>query len=218
MDNAFRIGERIYFRPIELEDAPRLARWINDPEVHRGLTAIFPKNQPREREWIEGLGKRPDEVVFLIVLKEGDVPIGSCGLHQIHPANRKALFGILIGEKAYWNQGYGTEAVRLISEYGFNTLNLHRLELTVYENNPRAVRAYEKAGFKLEGRRREGRFWEGRFWDVLEMGLLDREFRELEEARRAPAERAGKEAEGAAPGKAPAPRPAAERCKEVCQT
>ncbi|MBI5369516.1 MAG: GNAT family N-acetyltransferase [Planctomycetes bacterium] len=190
MGNPFRIGERVYLRPIELEDVPRLARWVNDPEVHEGLSVLYPKNLERERAWVEGLYQRPEEVVFLIVAREGEVPIGSCGLHQIQLANRKAVFGILIGEKAYWNQGYGSEALHLIAEYGFNSLNLHRIELSVYEYNARAIRCYQKAGFREEGRKREGRFWNGRYWDVLEMGILAREFRQQEGERRAESRRA----------------------------
>lgn len=205
MANAFRMGRRIYFRPIELEDAPLLARWINDPEVHQGLMLLHPKNLVREREWVEGLGKKPEDVVFLIVLKEGDRPIGSCGLHQIHAANRKAVFGILIGEKDCWNQGYGGEALRLICEYGFNSLNLHRIELQVYAYNERAIRCYAKQGFREEGRRREARFWNGRYWDLVDMGILEHEFRTREEERRAEAGRGGARDEG-------------EPALEVCQT
>jgi RimJ/RimL family protein N-acetyltransferase len=83
-----------------------------------------------------------------------------------------ALVGILIGEKSCWNRGYGTEAMHLLVDTAFNTLNLHRVYLRVFEDNPRAIRAYEKAGFVHEGRMRQAEFHQGRFCDVLLMSVL----------------------------------------------
>jgi len=82
----------------------------------------------------------------------------------------------LIGDKSYWNQGYGTEALRLLLRVGFETLNLHRIFLRVYETNPRAIRAYEKAGFVQEGRQRQAEFKDGRYIDVLVMSMLVAEY------------------------------------------
>jgi diamine N-acetyltransferase len=87
-----------------------------------------------------------------------------------------AEFGIVIGDKSYWNQGYGTEAVRLLVRFGFHTLNLNRIFLRVYETNPRAIRAYEKAGFTSEGRERQAEFRNGKYIDVLRMSILRAEF------------------------------------------
>jgi RimJ/RimL family protein N-acetyltransferase len=106
--------------------------------------------------------KRPSkEHVLVIEVKdqspqEDYLPIGTCQFHKIDERNRSAEIGIMIGEKAYWNQGFGTETVRLLFEHGFATLSLHRIWLQVYENNKRAIRAYEKAGFQYEGKFREG--------------------------------------------------------------
>ena len=89
--------------------------------------------------------------------------IGTYAFDDIDWRIRSAEFGIMIGDKTYWNRGYGTEAVRLLCQHGFNTLNLNRIFLHVFENNPRAIRAYEKAGFILEGRERQARVYE---WEV----------------------------------------------------
>jgi RimJ/RimL family protein N-acetyltransferase len=86
--------------------------------------------------------------------------------------SRKAEIGIMIGDKRYWNKGYGTEAMRLILQHGFETLNLHRLYLRVFSDNSRAVRTYEKAGFVLEARMRETNFDNGRYRDDLMMSML----------------------------------------------
>ncbi|MBI2931807.1 MAG: GNAT family N-acetyltransferase, partial [Planctomycetes bacterium] len=177
--NPFRVGERLYLRPLEVEDVPLVERWINDPEVNRYLAISWPMNAVREREWIEGLYKEWGSSVFLVVLKEGDRPIGNCGLHfdRADFPNRCAELGIMIGEKEFQDCGYGGEAMRLLCDYGFNRLNLRRIGLRVYAYNRRAIRCYEKAGFRAEGSLREARFLDGQWYDVVIMGLLDREFR-----------------------------------------
>lgn len=176
MSAGFRIGERIYLRAPEKGDIDLFLKWINDPEIHRFVLRYRPLGREEEEEWLAGLPKRQEDVVFVIVRKEKDEPIGSCGLHRISLPNRSAELGITIGEKRYWSQGYGREAMGLLCGYGFESLNLNRIGLSVYEYNPRGQRCYEKLGFRIEGRRRQARFWDGRYWDVLEMGLLVEEW------------------------------------------
>jgi RimJ/RimL family protein N-acetyltransferase len=102
--------------------------------------------------------------------------IGNCGFFNYDQRNANAEFGIMIGEKSYWNKGYGTEAVRLLVKHGFQTVNLNRIYLRVLENNLRAIRAYEKAGFTHEGRQRQADFRDGRYIDLLVMSTLRSEF------------------------------------------
>jgi RimJ/RimL family protein N-acetyltransferase len=90
---------------------------------------------------------------------------------------------IFIGDKRFWNQGYGTEAMRLMVSHGFNDLNFHRIFLHVFDTNPRAVRSYEKVGFQHEGRLREARYLEGRYVDVLVMSILKSEWVQIEKDR-----------------------------------
>jgi RimJ/RimL family protein N-acetyltransferase len=104
--------------------------------------------------------------------------IGNSGFFNVDWRVRSAELGIVIGDKAYWNQGYGTQAMRLLVHHGFTTLNLNRIFLRVYEDNPRAVRAYEKAGFFQEGRMRQGEYHDGRYLDVLLMSVLKFEWKE----------------------------------------
>ena len=153
MDVVYYSGDRIYFRPIELDDEPMLRRWINHPQIWSTLGHRSPMNGCREREWIQTLGKSGDSYHFGIAVKDGDCLIGTTGLHQISQPNRSAIFGIMIGEAKYQNRGYGTEATRLVLQYGFEQLNLNRITLSVYAHNLRAVRVYQKAGFKQEGAR-----------------------------------------------------------------
>jgi RimJ/RimL family protein N-acetyltransferase len=84
------------------------------------------------------------------------------------------VLGLWIG-RPYWDRGYGTDAVRVLCRFAFREMNLQRVGLSVYDINPRGVRAYEKVGFKEEGRRRRGHFADGRYVDVIVMGLLAEE-------------------------------------------
>lgn len=172
-------GERVRLRGIERTDLPLFVAWLNDPEVRENLLMQIPLSQAMEDNWFENMLKRPpEEHPLLIEARQGDkwVPVGNCGLFGIHWSVRSAEVGIFIGEKALWNQGYGTEAMRLLLRHGFETLNLNRIRLRVYETNPRAVRSYEKAGFTLEGRERQGMYKDGRYIDVLLMSILRSEW------------------------------------------
>lgn len=178
-------GERIRFRGIERDDLLSFVRWINDPEVLRGIGVYLPFSTADEEDWFTEMRKRPaDEHNLAIEARSSATEggeeswklIGSCGFFGLDHRNRSSEFGIMIGEKSYWNQGYGTEAVRLLCQHGFQTLNLNRIYLRVLENNPRAIRAYEKAGFTHEGRQRQAEFRDGQYIDMLVMSMLRSEF------------------------------------------
>ncbi len=172
-------GDRLRLRHVEREDLPRFVAWLNDPEVRQGLSGYLPLSMAEEEQWFEGMLKRPpDEQPFVIEARKdaGWVPLGNCSVFAISWRHRSAELGIFLGEKSLWNQGYGTEAMGLLLRHGFHTLNLHRLYLRVHANNPRAIRAYEKAGFVLEGREREAVFQDGKYQDGLRMAVLRHEW------------------------------------------
>jgi RimJ/RimL family protein N-acetyltransferase len=174
------VGERVRLRAVERADLPHFVAWLNDPEVIAGLLLYRPLSLAQEERWFENMLQRnPDEQVLAIEVRRGEadwVLIGSCGLHNIEWPNRLAELGIAIGDKTCWSQGYGTETVSLLVRYAFETLNLNRVFLRVYETNPRAIRAYEKAGFILEGRLRQAIYKNGNFADILLMGVLRQEW------------------------------------------
>lgn len=165
-------GRRIYFRPVEVEDEPMLRRWINDPLIWRGLPLRGPINANREREWIESQGSSATDYVFGIVVRGGDRLIGTIGLRAIDAVSRSAMLGISIGDRAFHNKGYGTDAVRLLLRYGFEELNLNRVALAVYANNPRAIRCYQKVGFVQEGCLRQALYRNGGFHDEYRFAIL----------------------------------------------
>jgi RimJ/RimL family protein N-acetyltransferase len=172
-------GERIRLRAVERADLPQFVEWLNDPEVRAGLLLHLPMSLAEEEVWFEGMIKRPPpEHPMVIEVQQGGgwVMIGNCGMHNIDARCRSAEVGIFIGDKRRWNQGYGTEAMRLLLRHGFETLNLNRIQLDVYEDNPGAIRAYEKAGFVHEGRKRQGMYKDGRYIDVLIMSVLRSEW------------------------------------------
>ncbi|MGA2821399.1 MAG: GNAT family protein [Anaerolineales bacterium] len=172
--------ERVRLRPIEREDLPRFVRWFADPEVRAGLRMHLGMSLAMEERWFEGILQRPaDEQPQAIEVRTGRDQwehIGSAGFHGIDWRNRSAEVGIVIGEKRYWNQGLGTEVMRLLLEHAFDTLNLRRVYLRVFEDNPRAQRTYEKVGFVLEGRLRQAEFRRGTYRDVRLYSLLQEEW------------------------------------------
>ena len=178
-------GERIRLRAIEREDLPRYVEWLNDPEVTAGLATRFPISLTDEISWFENLNNRPIQERGLAVdVKIADAVwqhIGGVSFEHIEWIDRAAEFGICIGDKTFWNQGYGTEATRLMLKHGFETLNLHRIFLRVYENNPRAIRAYEKVGFVKEGIMRDAIYRNGCYINDLHMSMLRSEWNLIQE-------------------------------------
>lgn len=179
MSNAFRTGQRICFRPVEVEHGPIFQAWINDPENHQFLMRTRPLNGAEEKEWLEKAHERKGEHLFEIALREGARLIGICSLRLGDQPHRSGDIGITIGERDCQGKGYGTEAMGLLLEYGFATLGLHRITLCVYESNPRAIRCYEKCGFRREGVRREARWWAGRWWSIFDYAILEHEWHAL---------------------------------------
>jgi diamine N-acetyltransferase len=177
------IGDRVRLRAIEKTDLPDFVRWLNDPEVKQGLSLLHPLSLAEEEDWFKANLEKPPEQRPLAIEIQPDpdsewIFIGNCGLMTVNWVNRSAEIGIHIGEKKYWNQGYGTLAMRLMCRHAFDDLNLHRIWLRVFETNPRAIRAYEKAGFVEEGRLRDAQYLSGKYNDVLIMSVLQSEWRD----------------------------------------
>lgn len=173
-------SERIRFRAVERDDVPRYVEWLNDPEVIAGLVINLPMASWDEMRWFENLSHRDPEtrpMAMEAIQPDGSWKhIGGVGLEGIEWHNRSASFGIFIGDKHYWNKGYGSEATRLALKHGFETLNLNRISLQVYETNPRAIRAYEKVGFVREGVLRQALYRNGKYTNVLVMSVLRSEW------------------------------------------
>jgi RimJ/RimL family protein N-acetyltransferase len=170
----FLEGKRIYLREVRPSDVnERYYRWMNDPEVTRYLESrFFPNATEKLHDYVVGkLGDR-DNVFLAIVLKEGDRYIGNIKLGPIQWIHRLADIGLLIGEKDCWGKGYATEAIQLVSDYAFNVLNLHKLNAGCYGPNEGSARAFQKAGFVVEGVRKEQFYANGSYVDDILLGLV----------------------------------------------
>jgi RimJ/RimL family protein N-acetyltransferase len=176
-------------------------RWYSDPEVVR-LTRY--QDSPMRPDEIErffaarALGS--DSLAMAIHRRADDRLIGTCALSQLDADNGSALFHITIGEKDAWGHGYGTEATRLMIDHAFAGLGLHRVGLTVFSFNERAIRSYRSVGFVVEGRAREAIWREGRWWDEISMSILDGDWQAMPRSPTAPDAEAAEADEAAAPG------------------
>ena len=172
------VGARLYLSPFDADDEEiysKWAEWMNDRTIadgyggHHSLFSLASAKKTLGE--LQSNGKR-----FAMVLLDGDVLIGHISLHDIDHRSRNAFFGIFIGEEAHRGKGYGAEATRLILEYGFRTLNLHNIALSVHADNHAGIACYKNVGFQEVGRRREWLFKDGKYLDVIYMDILAREF------------------------------------------
>ncbi len=169
-------GEKVILRAFEEEDLENCWRWVNKPEVVRNLMMRYPVSRLAERAFIERATKpQPNDKIFAIETLEG-LYVGNCGLHNISWEDRRATFGIFIGERGQWNKGYGTDATRALVRYGFEEMNLNRIGLRVFADNEAAIRCYEKVGFVREGVNRQFRYREGGYVDAVVMAVLREEY------------------------------------------
>jgi diamine N-acetyltransferase len=180
MDNPpakFLSGAHIYLRPLEQEDLHQLYVWGNDPEI-RGLTGeVLPTARAGVEEYLSKLRNDASRVWFGIALQNDHRLIGEAGLLRMFPAWRTTDLSIIIGENEAWGKGYRGEAIHLLLDYAFGHLNFHRVAIGVVGSNERALRFYEKVGFKREGVQRDGYFFDHQYEDFVMMSLLEDEYR-----------------------------------------
>jgi len=194
-------GDLVVLRRHEPENLDAFRRWYADAEVAR--LARYQDGPMRVEEidrFFQARALGNESLAMAIHIRASGRLIGSCAFSQMDPDNGSAMFHITIGEKREWGRGFGTEATRLMLEHAFNSLGLHRVALAVFEFNERAVRAYKRNGFKIEGRAREAIWRDGRWWDELSMSILQSEWRALHPSRqRAATGTSGAAAAGGAP-------------------
>jgi len=173
-------GKKIILKPIKVSEANNFLRWFKDPEVTRyllidgeGLTS------EKEKKTIKNFRKKKDQSVWSIYTKD-KIHIGSTGLNNIDTKkHKKAVWGIVIGERSYWRQGIGTDVLKTVLRFCFNKLKLNRVELSVYAKNRGTYRLYLKCGFKKEGIRRQAIFKNGKYNDDIIMGILKSDYKKL---------------------------------------
>ena len=170
-------GDRIFLSHVLREDVPLFGRWFSDLEL---TTYLGQAGQSftieQEHDWYERTVRDAANRTFAIMVREGQQLIGTVSLMNIRQRRRVAELGIAIGDKSAWGQGYGTEAVRLMCDFGFTFLELHTIYLWHFGFNERAHHAYLKAGFKLAGRLRGGDVFDGKRYDDILMDITREDF------------------------------------------
>jgi len=175
-------GTKINLRAIEDADAELFHRWFNDPDVayFSGANRFPAPSLAQERAYVQSVQDDKNARHYTITLKDGTA-IGNCALRSIDWISRSSELGITIGEKAYWGQGYGGEAVELLLRIAFSGLNLHKVWLGCFAFNERGLRAYRRVGFVEEGRLRDEKYVDGRYHDLILMAMLEDEWHERQQ-------------------------------------
>ncbi len=172
-------GKKVYLGPVSESHLPILLRWMNDLDVTKYLTtAALNLNEEAEKKWRKKIKEDPSHHHYGIFLADSDKFIGGVSYKDTDPVHRTATLGIVIGEKDQWGKGYGTEAIKLMLDYGFNVLNFNNVFLSVYSFNERALKVYENTGFRVIGKRRKSKFLAGKYHDEIFMDILAEDFKD----------------------------------------
>jgi len=179
------ISQKTLIRPIEREELSLIRKWYNDDEVMHWASGGRPGLEYSldylEEVWFEEIYSDAN-ARMMIETRDEKKPIGIIGFREKNSQERRCKLIVFIGDKEYWGKGYGTDAVYAFLWFLFNRWNLNRVELDTFEGNERAIKCYEKCGFKIEGRLRKARFVDGEYKDEIIMGILKDEFKAIEEA------------------------------------
>ena len=176
-------GRLVRLRAYEKSDIDSLMRFINDEEVKRYLAVHeflkYPLSRLQEEKWIEycASGTGPDRVFVIESLHDRRF-LGHIGLEHMDWVDRRTNLALFLFNKEEWSKGYGSDALKVLLRLAFDKLGFYRVGLRVAASNTRAIRCYEKCGFKHEGVLRCDRFLDGRLQDSLIMSMLEPEYRE----------------------------------------
>ena len=173
-------GDLVVLRRHAPENVAAFRRWYADPEIAR--LARYQQTPMRSDEidrFFEARVVGPDALTMAVHEKSTNRLVGTCAFSQLDGENGSAMYHITIGESDVWGRGYGTEATRLMLDHAFGTLALHRIALFVFEFNERAIRAYRRCGFVVEGRSHESIWRDGLWWDELAMSVLESDWRQV---------------------------------------
>lgn len=177
----FRIqGNAIYLRFVQESDLEDYYAFLQDPQMIRLTGSQKEFTRDEIMDWIKKISSiNEDRIDLMIMLEETNELLGEVVLNEIDSINRSANIRIGIQGTQHRGKGYGTEAMISMLRYGFETMNLHRIQLGVYNFNPRAIHVYEKIGFLREGIQRDAIYLDGEFHDRIIMAILEDEFRSL---------------------------------------
>lgn len=174
LENNFIKGKQIYLREVRSSDAnANYYKWLNSPEINKYLeTRFIPQSLDKITAYINNLSGQQDEVFFAICWQENKKHIGNIKLGPMNWIHRRGDIGLLIGEKDYWQKGVATEAISLVAEYAFNILNLNKITAGCHRGNIGSLKAFQKAGFIIEGERKKHSYLNGEYVDTFVLGLI----------------------------------------------
>jgi len=177
--NKFIEGNKVYLREVNESDVTdNYYNWINDPEINQYLeTRYLPRSKNNILEHVKHLDGLSNEIFFAICDKATDKHIGNIKLGPINWIHRYGDISLLIGDKDYWGKGIATEAIRLVTGFGFYTLNLHKIKAGCYAQNLGSAKAFEKVGFVREGLLIKQWMVKGEYQDEILLGLCFEDYK-----------------------------------------
>ena len=164
--------------PITMEDTELIIRWRNNPNVQRNFVFREHFTDEMHINWMNNMVLAGKVVQFIIQDNASQKKIGSVYLRDIDKQFRSAEYGIFIGEDDYRGKGFGSESAKIIVNYGFHVMKLHRIFLRVLKSNAIAVSSYKKAGFEVEGIARDMVYLDGSYHDIIFMSMINEEVSE----------------------------------------
>lgn len=167
----FLKGNRVNLRLLTEDDVDKIVQWANDPEVTQFVTLTYPMTYEQELEWIKNSSGKTDKFVFGIETKDG-MYIGNISIANINYIHRTATTGAMIGDKDYWDKGYGSEAKMLLLNYAFNTLNLRKICSGAIAFNERSIAYQKKTGGEVEGVKKAQFYKNGQYYDEIKLAVF----------------------------------------------
>lgn len=166
-------GQQIYLRPITADDTEMAVRWRNMPVVVENFIYRRPVSRTDHENWLAGKVFTGQVHQFIVCRIEDGLPLGSIYLQNFEEENRKAEWGIYLGEEQAYGKGIGTESARLVLEYAFTALGMHKVVSRVLARNKASIRMNEKAGYVQEAYLKDELFLDGQFEDLILFGAIN---------------------------------------------
>ena len=165
-------GHKVRLVPIEERHSLATKTWANDPELMLLMNRARPVADDEHEQWFADLARRTDCLYFAIETADHGRHIGNVWLWDIDARHKRAEVRIVLGARESADRGLGSESIGLVTRYAFEQLSLHKVFAQVLATNPRARRAFEKAGFDLEGVLKGDRWAGDAYVDVFVLGRL----------------------------------------------
>lgn len=170
-------GNKVVLRPLKSDDSTLFYQWRNQVDYIKNTKSFrLPKTEGMEKEWVETVMLDKSDRAVILIIEVENTSIGFIQLSNIDWLSRNCYFGIAICEEAMKGKGFGREAIKLILDYAFGNINLHKVSLEVTAFNKNSIRIYESLGFNEEGVLREHYYWNNQYHDVHLYGLLKEEY------------------------------------------